>query len=151
MRTDEELYPSVVGFPSVNDRRTLGAAHAFGDGLSRVAAAPAVLAGAIAAVLLYGTPADLRGGAGALLLWAFLSGGILDRYARRRATRAHGFFAACGAHCGAMLRLAAFILLAIAAFHAVAGESFSNPYVHESGFVLALVLVLMLSFAQVRI
>jgi hypothetical protein len=40
-----------------------------------------------------------------LLVWTFLWGGILDRYARDRATRAAGFFAACGAHAGRMLRL----------------------------------------------
>jgi len=40
-----------------------------------------------------------------LLLWSFLSGGILDRLARDRPTRARGFFGACGAHCPAILRL----------------------------------------------
>jgi hypothetical protein len=40
-----------------------------------------------------------------LLAWTFLWGGILDRYARPRATRAAGFFGACGAHAGRMLRL----------------------------------------------
>jgi hypothetical protein len=40
-----------------------------------------------------------------LLIWSFLSGGILDRLARDRATRAAGFFGACGAHVGAILRL----------------------------------------------
>jgi hypothetical protein len=39
--------------------------------------------------------------------WTFLSGGIIDRYARQRATRAHGFFAACGVHFFRFLRLAA--------------------------------------------
>jgi len=33
-----------------------------------------------------------------LVLWSFLSGGVLDRYARMRPTRAVGFFAACGTH-----------------------------------------------------
>jgi len=33
---------------------------------------------------------------GYLALWTFLSGGILDRYARQRPTRAHGFFSASG-------------------------------------------------------
>jgi len=33
---------------------------------------------------------------GYLALWTFLSGGIIDRYARQRPTRAHGFFSACG-------------------------------------------------------
>lgn len=38
-------------------------------------------------------------------IWSFLAGGILDRYARNRPTRGRGFFAACGAHFPAMLRL----------------------------------------------
>jgi hypothetical protein len=47
--------------------------------------------------------------AGATAAWltivSFLSGGIIDRYARRRPTRAHGFFAACGTHFWRFLRL----------------------------------------------
>ena len=42
-----------------------------------------------------------------LIVWSFLSGGVLDRYARRRATRAPGFFAACGTHFWRFLRLGA--------------------------------------------
>ena len=38
--------------------------------------------------------------------WGFLSGGILDRYARQRRTRAHGFFAASGVYFFRFLRLA---------------------------------------------
>ena len=38
--------------------------------------------------------------------WAFISGGILDRYARQRRTRAHGFFAAAGVYFVRFLRLA---------------------------------------------
>lgn len=135
----------------MDDRRSQGAAHAFADGMSRVAAAPVLLAGTIALVLFYGAPVDLRSAAGALLLWAFFSGGILDRYARRRATRAAGFSGACGAHFGAMLRLGLVMLLVIALFHAVVGSAFANPYVHKAGFVLALTMFLLLSFAQVRI
>lgn len=41
-----------------------------------------------------------------LLVWTFLSGGILDRYARRRRTRAYGFFGASGACFWRLLRLA---------------------------------------------
>ena len=44
-----------------------------------------------------------------LLLWLFLSGGILDRYARGRPTRAHEFFSACGVYFVRFLRLAPFI------------------------------------------
>jgi hypothetical protein len=40
-----------------------------------------------------------------LVLWCFLSGGIIDRFARNHATRARGFFGACGAHFPALLRL----------------------------------------------
>ncbi len=40
-----------------------------------------------------------------LLVWLFLSGGIIDRYARQRPTRAHGFFAAAGAYFWRFLRL----------------------------------------------
>ena len=40
-----------------------------------------------------------------LVLWSFLSGGIIDRYARSRPTRSAGFFAACGTHFWRFLRL----------------------------------------------
>jgi hypothetical protein len=42
-----------------------------------------------------------------LLIWMFLSGGIIDRYARGRPTRAYEFFAACGVYFGRFLRLSA--------------------------------------------
>ena len=38
--------------------------------------------------------------------WTFLAGGIIDRYARQRPTRASGFFAASGVHFFRLLRLA---------------------------------------------
>lgn len=40
-----------------------------------------------------------------LVIWSFLSGGVLDRFARNRPTRAAGFFAACGTHFWRFLRL----------------------------------------------
>ena len=40
-----------------------------------------------------------------LLLWIFLSGGVLDRYARQRPTRTHGFFAAAGVFFWRFLRV----------------------------------------------
>ena len=47
--------------------------------------------------------------AGALAIylgvWVFLSGGVLDRYARQRPTHAHGFFAAAGVFFWRFLRL----------------------------------------------
>ena len=48
-------------------------------------------------------------GAAYLLVWLFLAGGILDRYARRRPTRAHEFFSACGVYFIRFLRLAPII------------------------------------------
>jgi hypothetical protein len=43
-----------------------------------------------------------------LLLWTFLSGGILDRYARNRPLRTAAFFSACGVYFFRFLRLAVF-------------------------------------------
>jgi hypothetical protein len=43
-----------------------------------------------------------------LVVWSFLSGGVLDRYARQRPTRAYGFFAACGTHFWRFVRLGVF-------------------------------------------
>lgn len=51
-----------------------------------------------------------------LLVWSFLSGGVIDRLARDRPTRSAGFFAACGAHFPALVRLGA---LALAAYTAI--------------------------------
>jgi hypothetical protein len=135
----------------VEDGSRGSAAHALSDGIGRVAAAPAVLAGTIALVSLYGTPRDVRHVAGALLLWAFLSGGVLDRYARRRPTRARGFFGAAGGHFGAMLRLGLSLIVLMLAFHIAIGGDFPNDYVHEAAFVTSLAMVLVLTLAQVRV
>ncbi len=52
-------------------------------------------------------PIVITGVAGAyMLIWLFLAGGIIDRYARDRATRAHGFFATSGGFFVRFLRLA---------------------------------------------
>jgi hypothetical protein len=40
-----------------------------------------------------------------LVLWSFLAGGVIDRLARARRTRSHGFFGACGMHFWRLLRL----------------------------------------------
>jgi hypothetical protein len=81
------------------------------EGMRRLLAAPAVLAGALVCGVLLppgdaislGAPRRLL--AAQFLVWSFLLGGVIDRYARARPTRAHGFFAACGGHLAAMLRL----------------------------------------------
>lgn len=44
-----------------------------------------------------------------LLVWTFLVGGVLDRYARNRPIRANGFFAACGVFFFRFLRLAVMV------------------------------------------
>jgi hypothetical protein len=75
--------PTIIGFAAVLDNLS-----AFMDRTSR----PAAIVGAAVAYIL---------------LWLFLAGGILDRYARDRALRAHGFFAACGVFFFRFLRLAA--------------------------------------------
>jgi hypothetical protein len=40
-----------------------------------------------------------------LLVWTFVMGGVIDRYARQRPTRSYGFFAASGVFFGRFLRL----------------------------------------------
>jgi hypothetical protein len=86
-----------------------GVAGAFSEGIRRVLSAPLLLAAVAAASLLsplYPTVASRRLLLEYALVSSFLCGGIIDRYARARPTRAHGFFGACGRHLGAMLRLA---------------------------------------------
>ncbi len=75
--------PSIIGFGS-----TL-------DALSRVLDARSPPASLLWLLVAY------------LALWTFLSGGILDRYARQRRTYAHGFFAAAGRLFFRLARLAA--------------------------------------------
>jgi len=82
--------PTIIGFGAVLDN-----ASAFLDRDGR----PLAVAGTTAAYLL---------------LWLFLAGGILDRYARDRATRASGFFAASGTFFFRFLRLGAVMLAAYA-------------------------------------
>src|SRR5438270_3747261 len=73
--------PTIIGFGAVLDNLS-----AFIDNEHR----PVVIVGAAAAYLI---------------LWIFMAGGIIDRYARDRATRAHGFFAASGVFFFRFLRL----------------------------------------------
>jgi hypothetical protein len=73
--------PTVIGFGAVLDNLS-----SFLDDTSR----PVVIVGAAGAYIV---------------LWLFVAGGIIDRYARDRATRAHGFFAASGTFFFRFLRL----------------------------------------------
>jgi hypothetical protein len=75
--------PTIIGFAAVLDNSS-----AFLDNTTR----PLVVVGAASAYIG---------------LWIFLAGGILDRYARERPTRADGFFSACGGFFFRFLRLAA--------------------------------------------
>jgi hypothetical protein len=65
-----------------------------------------------------------------MLLWSFLTGGVIDRFARARRTRSQGFFAACGLHFGRLIRLGvmAFIVYALL-FRYVHGWIFDAGYV----------------------
>jgi hypothetical protein len=80
--------PAVLGFGAVIDNLS-----AFIDEVPR----PIVIIGAASAYLT---------------LWIFLAGGIIDRYARDRVTRAHGFFAASGVFFFRFVRLGALMGLA---------------------------------------
>jgi hypothetical protein len=68
-------------------------------------------------------------GSGYLLLWTFLLGGILDRYARNRAIRTQAFFSACGVFFFRFLRLGVFAVLAYALlFGAIHGWLFEGLF-----------------------
>src|SRR5437773_430290 len=74
--------PTIIGFGAVLDNLS-----AFLDNDHR----PVVVVGAAAAYIV---------------LWLFMAGGIIDRFARDRATRASGFFAVSGVFFFRFLRLA---------------------------------------------
>jgi hypothetical protein len=76
------LRPTVLGFGAVLDNLS-----AFVDRTSR----PLVIVGAVGTYIV---------------LWLFVTGGIIDRYARDRTTSAHGFFSASGVFFFRFLRLA---------------------------------------------
>jgi hypothetical protein len=75
--------PTILGFGAVLDNLS-----AFIDNTQR----PVVIVGAASVYIL---------------LWIFVAGGIIDRYARDRPTRTVGFFASCGVFFFRFLRLAA--------------------------------------------
>ncbi len=116
--------PSTFGFAAVLDNLS-----SLLD--NRAHALPIVVAGAFYAIV-----------------WVFLSGGILDRYARNHHTRAHGFFAACGGYFFRLVRLsilAAVVFLVVFTYlHPLlqdAWESLIRDYTSESrAFALRVVL-----------
>lgn len=125
--------------------------RAMRKGLTRVASAPAVLAGAIAVLWWLDGTWDTRIAIAAFLLWAFLSGGILDRYARARPTRARGFFAACGAHLFATARLGLLVAFAHWMLHSTLGSRVGNPYVMAVALVLLLAITAIGVYGQIRL
>lgn len=125
--------------------------YALRKGLARAASAPAVLAGAMAALWWLKGPSDTRTTIAAFLLWAFLSGGILDRYARGRATRARGFFGACGAHFSSMLRLGVTIILVNVGIHAALASRVADPYVMALAIVLLSAVAMVAVYGQIRL
>jgi hypothetical protein len=125
--------------------------HAMRDGLTRAASAPAVLAGAIAVLWWLDGPWDRRTMIAGFVLWAFLSGGILDRYARDRPTRARGFFGACGAHLSAMVRLGLIVVLAHSILHDTLGSRVGNPYLMALAILLLLILSVIGVYGQIRL
>jgi hypothetical protein len=137
----------------VSERSNAGVARALKDGFARVASAPAVAIGMFGVLrVLDLAPEDdwITIGLGArktivpLLFWAFAYGGLLDRYARDRPTRAHGFFAACGAHFMPLARLALVPLLVAYGMRAL-----------EPGFIIGSAIVVVvdvtMQFARVRL
>lgn len=68
-------------------------------------------------------------GAGYVLLWLFLAGGVIDRYARARPTRSYEFFTACGVYFVRFLRLAPFVGVAYFALFALV-----HPFVFTETF-----------------
>ena len=121
------------------------------NGLARVASAPAVVAGTIAALWWLEGAWDTRTAIAGFVLWAFLSSGILDRYARGRATRSRGFFGACGAHFSAMVRLGLVIVLLHSVLHATLGSRVDNPSVMALAVVLLLIISAIAVYGQIRI
>ena len=64
-----------------------------------------------------------------MVLWSFLAGGIIDRFARARRTRSQGFFGACGLHVWRLLRLGLIAWMVYAfLFRYVHGWIFSDAY-----------------------
>ncbi len=64
-----------------------------------------------------------------LVVWSFLAGGVLDRYARQRPTFTYGFFGACGRHFWRFLRLG---VIAWCAYLVLFGTV--HGWILESGF-----------------
>ena len=125
--------------------------HALLAGLTRAVAAPVVLAGAIAVLIWLRGPADARMVIAGFVLWSFLSGGTIDRYARARPTRARGFFAACGGHFPAMARLGLIVAALNAAVHFIFASRMEHNWVRVFPAVLLAFIVVTIVYGQARL
>ena len=139
------------------ERSNVGIAHALREGFARAASAPAVLVGTFAVARILDVPAAnlsfFDRGARTMLVWlvfwSLAYGGIVDRFARNRPTRAHGFFAACGGHAMALGRLATVALAIEGALLPLAGTNATR--VERAGAARVLVLgSSVLAFARIR-
>ncbi len=137
----------------MTDRSNAGVAHALRDGFARIAVAPLVAVGLFVVLRLLELSQDdgwtmiaagKRRTIVALLFWAFAYGGVIDRYARNRPTRAHGFFAACGGHFLPLVRLA--ILPLVVAW----GLMILQPG-FVAGSAVVLIVDVVMQFARIRL
>jgi hypothetical protein len=92
----QELSAQATGLGTTLTPSVIGAATTL-DSVSRVLDGRAPIAPVAWTLVFY------------LAGWLFVSGGIIDRYARQRPTRAYGFFAAAGTFFFRFLRLGAFV------------------------------------------
>jgi hypothetical protein len=120
--------------------------------LNRYTADPAVHLGTTLAVALRhpatftsNLSAWMTGSSGLafLIVWLFIAGGTIDRYARDRATRAHGFFAASGVFFFRFLRLG----LVMAAAFVVVSRYLRQPVVSSAALACCR---FVFDYAQVR-
>jgi hypothetical protein len=134
-------------------------AHAARDGFSRAASAPAILGGTFLVLRLLDVPAGNlslfdRGTRAVivwLLFWSFAYGGVIDRFARGRPTRAHGFFAACGGHMMPLARLALIALVLEAALVPTANWLMSTEYGGIAATIGLALAAAILAFARIRL
>jgi len=99
---------------------------------------------AAAAIALHGAPRDAAALAcTSIVAWLFVAGGVLDRYARDRAVRTPGFFAAAGVFFFRFLRLAIAQAVVYAALVTLV------PDATAAGAAIALVSVIV-DYAKVR-
>ena len=83
-------------------------------------------------------------------LWLFLSGGILDRYARARPTGTAAFFGACGVYFFRFLRLAAFVAGALYGLNRVNGESAPDSARNMGVLTVIVLLFVLVDFTKTR-